>query len=367
MFRRGIIVVLACALAASAATAAAGRRFPDCGEIPIAGRPAWAGDGRLVYAARSAPFELRTVRSDGTHVQTLLRSDTDVENPAVSPDGRLIAFEMTSADEVWIANRDGSGAHRVASGRSPAFSPDGTRLALTGSATTAFNRFELDVLDLAGGARRVVAVDAAHAAEPAWSPDGRSLAFVGNERLQFDFPAVKVVGADGSGERFLGAQLGEAPAWSPRGAWIAYTDTADRSRPTEVHLIHPDGRGDRAIVRLRGLDAWSPAWSPDGRRLAFTVLAAGTARGLGLLWTVEASGRGAHPLAADCRFGTGEPDVIRTRDRRAVYALEGDDVVLARDGRPQSIHCGAGRDRVVADRRDRVAVDCERVQRRRLF
>jgi dipeptidyl aminopeptidase/acylaminoacyl peptidase len=363
MVCRGIIAVVACALTASAATAAPARPFSACGEVPVAGGPAWASDGTLVYAAPFAPFELRSVRSDGTHERTLLRSETDVENPTLSPDGRLIAFDLPSADEVWIANRDGSDPHRIAAGRSAAFSPDGARLAVTG-AEIEFNRFDLDVIDLADGGRRVVAADAGHAAEPTWSPDGRSIAFVGNQRLQLDFPALRVVGADGSGERFLGAHLGEQPHWSPDGAWIAYTDTADRALPTEIHLIHPDGSGDRPIVRLRGLDAWSPAWSPDGRRLAFTVLDAGTERDAGLLWVVDASGRGAHPIAADCRFGTGGAEVIRTRDRRAVYALEGADTVLARDGRRQSIHCGSGRDRVVADRRDRVAPDCERVRRR---
>ena len=43
----------------------------------------------------------------------------------------------------------------------------------------------------------------------------------------------------------------------------------------------------------------------------------------------------------------------------------GNDTILVRDGTRDRINCGSGRDKVTADRRDKIAKNCERVSRRR--
>jgi Ca2+-binding RTX toxin-like protein len=50
--------------------------------------------------------------------------------------------------------------------------------------------------------------------------------------------------------------------------------------------------------------------------------------------------------------------------RDGIDAGRGDDLVRVRDGETDRVHCSSGRDRVIADRRDRVQRDCERVSRR---
>jgi Ca2+-binding RTX toxin-like protein len=52
------------------------------------------------------------------------------------------------------------------------------------------------------------------------------------------------------------------------------------------------------------------------------------------------------------------------RGRDMIDAGRGDDTVLVRDGQVDRVHCSTGRDRVIADRKDRVERDCERVSRR---
>lgn len=73
-----------------------------------------------------------------------------------------------------------------------------------------------------------------------------------------------------SGRIHLAGKLvtrGTQPVWSPDGSRIAFV------RNGEIHVIAPDGTGDRRLtVRTPGLHwpASSPAWSPDGRTIAFS-------------------------------------------------------------------------------------------------
>jgi len=65
------------------------------------------------------------------------------------------------------------------------------------------------------------------------------------------------------------------------------------------------------------------------------------------------------------RIGTAGRDVLSgTRGRDVLCGLAGADLFRTRDGSADTIRCGSGKDVVVADRRDRVARDCERVSRR---
>ncbi len=73
-----------------------------------------------------------------------------------------------------------------------------------------------------------------------------------------------VVNADGSGLRRLTDGLD--PAWSPDGKRIAFTRWRT---PWGVYLIHPDGSGEERVVD--GVQLKEVAWSPDGKKLAFTV------------------------------------------------------------------------------------------------
>jgi TolB protein len=57
-----------------------------------------------------------------------------------------------------------------------------------------------------------------------------------------------------------------APAWSPDGRKIAFV--SDRNGNSEVYVMNAKGNGQRNLTRNPAFDA-DPAWSPDGRKIAF--------------------------------------------------------------------------------------------------
>ena len=132
---------------------------------------------------------------------------------------------------------------------------------------------------------------------PAWSPDGRQIAFSRAFRSSLD---LYVVGANGKRLRLLvhTKTNDEWPTWSPDGSKIAFesgspplTKPGQKNIDPELWVVGADGHGLKRLTN-NNLDDVSPAWSPDGKRIAFVRSVGGHGR----IWVMSAEGRNAHPL-----------------------------------------------------------------------
>ena len=108
---------------------------------------------------------------------------------------------------------------------------------------------------------------------PAWSPNGQRLVFQSDRAGNND---LWLVNYDGRGLVQLTAHPADdvLPAWSPDGGRIAFTSLRDGNPDIYLMDAPPPGQpGDEASVRRltdHPAGDWRPAWSPDGRRIAFT-------------------------------------------------------------------------------------------------
>ena len=153
----------------------------------------------------------------------------------------------------------------------PTFSPDGRQVAFAWDGGAPDN---VDIyITLVGSSEvRRLTTHAGQDFAPQWSPDGRQIAYVrGFDRWS---QRIRVMSALGGADREVNGFTVWAPiAWSPDGRYIAAGragDTSKIGRSQAIYLI-PLGAGEpRPLTRPeRDANDWSPAFSPDGRRLAY--------------------------------------------------------------------------------------------------
>ena len=167
---------------------------------------------------------------------------------------------------VFRMARDGSSVVRISAEErgwgtaSPRWAPDGLRV-LYVAHTESLSEFHM--VSPAGEKRTRVPVPPhiASVAGLSWAPDGTAIAFGGRTAEgSFDIYVLKL----GGGEPAIRLIVpdGIQPAWSPDGRLIAFTTLRDGI--LEVYLADSDGGNLRNLTRNEGYDA-RPAWLPDGR------------------------------------------------------------------------------------------------------
>ncbi|HEX5273681.1 MAG TPA: S9 family peptidase [Candidatus Rubrimentiphilum sp.] len=213
-----------------------------------------------------------TAASARTMVLDDMKSLSGLSEPAISPDGSVIAFILSVPDyktdrsirTLMLYNLSDSGTRPLTAGRrgvaSPAWSPDGKRLAflsITGEGDKA--KEQVFVLDMRGGDAAQLTHAANGVEQFTWRPDGGAIAYVTP-----DDPVNKK-----DVEHHLDAFVVGDQAYQEKAA----------PTPNHIWLINADGSGDKRLTQGTwslptatppGPPASPLSWSPDGKSIIFT-------------------------------------------------------------------------------------------------
>ncbi len=222
-------------------------------------------------------------------------------NPAVSPDGKLVAYSRMTPAETRLVVQQLAGGEPVTVARwpglvpaFPAWSADGARLVYT-------TPRGLEVIPALGGVTRLLASQSPdqRLGWAAWSPKKDEIVYSSADTLYLrDLAAER--------PRFLlRAANPHSPAWSPDGKWIAYVSgnpqwpTIANLAPSSIWVAPAAGGTPVRITPDRPLHT-SPVWMPDSRSLLYVSDEDG---GNDVYWV--RLGRSGTPESAPARLTTG--------------------------------------------------------------
>ncbi len=244
----------------------------------------------------------------------------DVEDPQLSPDGKWVAYTVEAIDvakdesnkDVWMVPFAGGEAVRLTaspkSERHPRWSPDGRYLAFLSGREG--KKTQVYLLDRQGGEAQRLTSFKGGVSALAWAPDGTRLALVvsdadpdapeadaeeGKEQKKPKPVVIRRLKFESDGEGYLtelrsqlhlfdlrtkssaaltsGPHDVSAPTWSPDGRLIAYvsnhTEEPDSNEDSDIFLIEPRPGAKPAALAATPAAQSAPAFSPDGRYVAF--------------------------------------------------------------------------------------------------
>ena len=225
------------------------------------------GRAPLARAVAIGGVALASVSVGCRHVDGPVANE-QADSPLNPPIDARIAFTSTRDGDryIYVATADGSQIRRLARGSRPTWSPDGRWIAFNAQNG---NTSELRVIGVDGSGERVIASPATMSA---WSPDGTKIVF--GSVVGATNAGLFVVNPDGSGlTRLLSADFEDPPgnwlgypAWSPDGKSIAFI-RANNYMFWPIWVVNADGSSPRMLKGHDG-NVTEPSWSPDGTMLA---------------------------------------------------------------------------------------------------
>jgi TolB protein len=268
-------------------------------------RPAWRPEAAdlLFTSNRDGNSEIYLLRAGAGEWINLTRHEAGDNWPAWSPDGTRIAFQSrrTGNLDIWTMKADGSEPVRLTDDPEPDYLPswssDGAAILFTSwrrEPDDAERAPHVYLMNADGsGQRRLVRRSLETSAGATESPDGERIVY--SRKAGEDGADLFIAGRDGGDERRLtsgGGSYHGSPVFSPDGTRIAFY--SDDGTASALVVIDRDGSGQRTVLATG--KNWYPRWSPDGRWLVYTAVAAGRDGDDLDVFAVPASGEG-EPIA----------------------------------------------------------------------
>lgn len=215
----------------------------------------------------------------------LANADIEETRPNTAKNGE-IAFTgiKDSVNSIWLTSNEGGTATRLKTtgmiGQPfyPCWYPEEEKLmVVSGLMLTSVNRKTGNCVQLTR--RKVISCGM-----PDLSPDGQSVAFAGQRpdgkynQFRNWIWVGKVNGNNQINPVPLDSCQGRAPSWSPDGKWIAYESTCKTAGGKYVIIIRSADGQYKGQLTEEKWGANHPVWSPDGNKIAMSVIQPGNAR-----------------------------------------------------------------------------------------
>ncbi len=143
---------------------------------------------------------------------------------------------------------------------------------------------------------------------PSWSPNAKKVVFArargqvnpnNGECCLLNSSTLQVMGAGGQSLRRMKGGLDFEPAWSPNGKLIAFLRRGSPALQNRLFVMRSDGSGAR-VVRGVSVGAGAPTWSPSGKEIAYWQSGR---TGRGEIYAVRPDGSGRRKIVAEADYG----------------------------------------------------------------
>jgi Tol biopolymer transport system component/DNA-binding winged helix-turn-helix (wHTH) protein len=286
----------------------------------------WSPDGKwLVITDKSSsqePFSLYLLAPElGEKRQLTTPPDSIIGDcsPAFSPDGKMLAFVRVisaSVGDVYLVPTNGGEATRLTIDNQCindlTWAPDGRQIIFS-SRRGGINR--LWQIPISGGALQWFSPAGNQARKPNFSQNGKAMAWMQSTdnidvwRVELKPKASPTVISANDPSPVIASTLADSsPAYSPDGKRIAFV--SNRSGSNEIWVSQYDGSAPLQLTSFQGPQAGSPRWSPDGKSIVFDSRPDGNAD----IFTINSEGGRSRRLTTES-----SEDIVPTWSRDGQY------------------------------------------------